>query len=42
MSMNELKKSDPQVYDAIVGEIRREQDKIVLISAENYASRAVL
>lgn len=42
MSMNELKKCDPQVYDAVVNEIRREQDKIVLIASENYASRAVM
>jgi glycine hydroxymethyltransferase len=42
MSMKELKKSDPEIYNAIVGEIRREQDKIVLIASENYASRAVL
>lgn len=40
--MKELKKFDPQVYDAIVGEIKREQDKIVLIASENYASKAVL
>lgn len=40
--MNELKKRDPEVYNAIIGEIRREQEKIVLIASENYASRAVL
>lgn len=40
--MNELKKSDPDVYEAVVNEIRREQDKIVLIASENYATRAVL
>ena len=42
MSMNELKKNDPEVYDAVVNEIKREQDKIVLIASENYASMAVL
>ncbi len=42
MNMNELKKTDPEVYKAIEEEIRREQDKIVLIASENYASRAVL
>jgi glycine hydroxymethyltransferase len=42
MSMNELKKSDPEVYEAVVNEVRREQDKIVLIASENYATRAVL
>lgn len=40
--MNELKKTDPEVYNAIVEEIRREQDKIVLIASENYVSKAVL
>lgn len=40
--MSELKKFDPEVYDAVVEEIKREQDKIVLIASENYASRAVL
>ena len=42
MSMSELKKHDPEVYDAIVKEISREQDNIVLIASENYASRAVM
>jgi len=42
MSLNELKKSDPEVYNAVVEEIRREQEKIVLIASENYASMAVL
>jgi glycine hydroxymethyltransferase len=42
MSMLELKKSDPEIYNAIIEEIRRERDKIVLIASENYASKAVL
>jgi glycine hydroxymethyltransferase len=42
MKMRELKKSDPEIYNAIVKEIERERDKIVLIASENYASRAVL
>jgi len=42
MKILELKKSDPDVYNAIVKEIERERDKIVLIASENYASRAVL
>ncbi|MBI5055904.1 MAG: serine hydroxymethyltransferase [Nitrospirae bacterium] len=40
--MTELKKSDPEIYNAIVEEIKREREKIVLIASENYASRAVL
>jgi glycine hydroxymethyltransferase len=42
MSLRQLEKSDPEVYKAVVDEIRREQDKIVLIASENYATRAVL
>jgi len=44
MSLNieELKKFDPEIYEAIKKEIEREQNKIVLIASENYASRAVL
>ncbi|KJU87208.1 glycine hydroxymethyltransferase [Candidatus Magnetobacterium bavaricum] len=37
-----LEKADPQVFDAIEGEISREESKIVLIASENYVSRAVL
>jgi glycine hydroxymethyltransferase len=37
-----LKSVDPQVFEAIEGEKKREQDKIVLIASENYASQAVL
>lgn len=40
--MIELKNRDTEIYNAVVEEIRREQDKIVLIASENYASRAVL
>ncbi|GBE03383.1 serine hydroxymethyltransferase [bacterium BMS3Abin09] len=42
MSMNELKKQDPDVYEAILNEIKREQEKIVLIASENYSTRAVM
>jgi glycine hydroxymethyltransferase len=37
-----LNTSDPEVYDAIEKEKKREHQKIVLIASENYASRAVL
>ncbi|MBI4844244.1 MAG: serine hydroxymethyltransferase [Nitrospirae bacterium] len=40
--MSELQKVDPEIYDAIVNEIRREKEKLILIASENYASRAVL
>jgi glycine hydroxymethyltransferase len=42
MNMSELKKFDPEVYNAVVNEIKREQDKIVLIASENYARKSVL
>jgi glycine hydroxymethyltransferase len=42
MSMSRLEKSDPEIYGAIVDEVRREQEKIVLIASENYASVPVL
>ncbi|MDP3297721.1 MAG: serine hydroxymethyltransferase [Thermodesulfovibrionia bacterium] len=42
MNMQALKKFDPEIYEAIVKEIEREKNKIVLIASENYASREVL
>jgi len=42
MSMNELKKQDPDVFEAIQNEIKREQDQIVLIASENLSTRAVM
>ena len=40
--MDALKKVDPDIHEAIVNEIRREREKLVLIASENYSSRAVL
>ncbi|MCC6346406.1 MAG: serine hydroxymethyltransferase [Nitrospirales bacterium] len=40
--MEHLKKTDPDIYEAILKETEREQHKILLIASENYASRAVL
>ncbi|MBI5018347.1 MAG: ribose 5-phosphate isomerase B [Deltaproteobacteria bacterium] len=37
-----LRSADPAVWDAVQGEIRREDDGIVLIASENYVSDAVL
>ena len=42
MSMNELKKHDLNVYEAILNEIKREQENIVLIASENYSTKAVM
>ena len=40
--MTTLQESDPQIAEAIEGEIRRQRENINLIASENYASRAIL
>jgi glycine hydroxymethyltransferase len=40
--MKHIKKQDPQVYKAIRGELKRQQDGMELIASENYVSEAVL
>lgn len=40
--LQELKKDDSQVYQAINKELRRQQDNIELIASENIVSKAVL
>jgi len=40
--MDELEKTDPDIHEAIINEITREREKLVLIASENYSSRAVL
>jgi glycine hydroxymethyltransferase len=40
--MNVLKQADPELWDAIQGERRRQQDGLELIASENYTSPAVL
>jgi glycine hydroxymethyltransferase len=42
MAIDDLKKTDPEVYEAIQREKDREHEKILLIASENYVSRAVL
>ena len=42
MDLSHIKALDPDVYDAIVEEERRESEKILLIASENYASKAVM
>jgi glycine hydroxymethyltransferase len=37
-----LKEIDPEVFDAISKEIRREKENLLMIASENYASRAVI
>lgn len=41
MDYSHIKKQDSDVYDAVVGEERREADGLELIPSENYVSRAV-
>jgi len=40
--MSNLKKIDPEVYQAILGETKREADNLELIASENFVSEAVL
>jgi len=37
-----LKEIDPEVFDAISKEIKREKENLLMIASENYASRAVI
>jgi glycine hydroxymethyltransferase len=38
----ELRESDPEIWQAITGELNRQHDQIELIASENFVSRAVL
>lgn len=40
--MMQLKKTDPQIYNAILDEAKRENGKLELIASENFVSEAVL
>ena len=40
--MKNLRKADPEIYEAIINETRREEENIELIASENFVSRAVL
>ena len=42
MSYETIKRQDPQVYDSMMRELRRQQDHIELIASENFVSEAVL
>ena len=41
-TLDALKATDPDVYDAIVAEEERQRNKLLLIASENFASPAVL
>lgn len=40
--MNFLRKTDPEIYSAIKGELKREEENLELIASENFTSLAVL
>ena len=42
MNLDNVKTTDPQVYAAIMEELKRQQNKLELIASENIVSRAVL
>lgn len=42
MNLQNLQETDPEIYEAIINEIKREQQKILLIASENYVSKAIL
>ncbi len=42
MLFEELKKVDPEIFEAIYGEVRRQHETLELIASENFTSLAVL
>ncbi len=42
MNCEQMKKKDPEIFDAIFRETQREQNKLLLIASENYASCTVM
>jgi len=42
MKMKSLKEVDPDIYELIFQEKKRETSKILMIASENYASKAVM
>ncbi len=42
MQYDNLKYADPEIFEAVAGEISRQRNKIELIASENFVSKAVL
>ena len=42
MSYDNIRQQDREVYDAMMRELRRQQDHIELIASENFVSPAVM
>lgn len=42
MEMNYMKNVDPDVYNAIMAEKKRQEEGIELIASENFVSKAVM
>jgi len=42
LALENLRKQDPQILEAIQSELRRQQNKIELIASENFVSQAVM
>lgn len=42
MNLRNLKKTDPKMYELVKGEIKRQQNDLVLIPSENHTSKSVL
>ena len=40
--MSYIQKQDPELYEALLGEEKRQQNELELIASENYVSKAVL
>jgi glycine hydroxymethyltransferase len=40
--MSSLSQQDPEIFDAIQKEIKRQKETINLIASENYASKAIM
>ncbi|MCK4357435.1 MAG: serine hydroxymethyltransferase [Candidatus Cloacimonetes bacterium] len=42
INYEEIKKTDPEIYQAIIGELKRQSDNLELIASENYVDYPVL